>query len=420
MGTGRVRRTLARLVGAVGAIVVAITLIAFGPRAADLPASFHDLPDWFTAAPEQGLVTIIAAVAWLCLLWLCLGVLLAAAAAIPGGLGRLSGALARLVLPRAMRRLVEVSLGVTLVAGIGPVMTALPAMANPVVPANPGAGVTAAAWPDLDRQAVSRTPLTADLSRPSMSTAPTLPPATPAHSGDAAVSPSPTLSVPGVDVPIPIIDLRETAPAPTPAASTPAGSAHTESPEAARGGVPVHTAPDPGVSVPLTPARVSADWPDLGRPSAAAPRAAAPSTTPPGPAPAGGTSSASAPAPAARTTQAPSPAPGAGSAPGAGTAAAPPSRAASAAPNDPLVPSAHRGTGVPAAGAAGSGQSGEEIVVRRGDTLWSIAARALGPDATTDQIAAEWPRWWAANLGVIGHDPNVILPGQRLTPPTGP
>ncbi|MCM3885949.1 hypothetical protein ND747_20190, partial [Frankia sp. R82] len=131
MGTGRVRRTLARLVGAAGAIAVAAVLIVFGPRAADLPAGLGDLPGWFTAAPEQGLVTIVAAVAWLCLLWLCLGVLLATAAAIPGGIGRLSAALARLVLPRAMRRLVEVGLGVTLVAGIGPVMTALPAMASP-------------------------------------------------------------------------------------------------------------------------------------------------------------------------------------------------------------------------------------------------------------------------------------------------
>ncbi|MCM3885663.1 LysM peptidoglycan-binding domain-containing protein, partial [Frankia sp. R82] len=130
---------------------------------------------------------------------------------------------------------------------------------------------------------------------------------------------------------------------------------------------------------------------------------------------------AQAPAPAPASTATRASGPGSAPAPGsaAGPAAASPSGAA-AAPHDPLVPSAHRGTGVPAAGTAGAGQSAEEVVVRRGDTLWSVAARALGPDATTEQIAAEWPRWWAANSAVIGPDPNVILPGQRLMPPTGP
>jgi nucleoid-associated protein YgaU len=59
----------------------------------------------------------------------------------------------------------------------------------------------------------------------------------------------------------------------------------------------------------------------------------------------------------------------------------------------------------------------EEIVVRRGDTLWAIAARHLGSDATDDEVARAWPRWWAANHAVIGDDPDRILPGQRLTPP---
>jgi nucleoid-associated protein YgaU len=59
----------------------------------------------------------------------------------------------------------------------------------------------------------------------------------------------------------------------------------------------------------------------------------------------------------------------------------------------------------------------EEVVVRRGDTLWDIAARALGPDADVAEIAAEWPRWHAANETVIGADPDVILPGAVLRPP---
>lgn len=57
------------------------------------------------------------------------------------------------------------------------------------------------------------------------------------------------------------------------------------------------------------------------------------------------------------------------------------------------------------------------VEVRLGDTLWDIAARHLGDDATAAQIAAEWPRWHAANRAVIGSDPGLIRPGQILTPP---
>jgi nucleoid-associated protein YgaU len=61
-----------------------------------------------------------------------------------------------------------------------------------------------------------------------------------------------------------------------------------------------------------------------------------------------------------------------------------------------------------------------EVVVRRGDTLWGIAARHLGGRATPAAVAAEWPRWYAANRAVVGPDPHLILPGQRLVaPPNG-
>jgi nucleoid-associated protein YgaU len=59
----------------------------------------------------------------------------------------------------------------------------------------------------------------------------------------------------------------------------------------------------------------------------------------------------------------------------------------------------------------------DHVVVRRGDTLWDIAARALGPDASVADIAASWPGWYAANRSTIGPDPDLILPGQRLRPP---
>lgn len=61
-----------------------------------------------------------------------------------------------------------------------------------------------------------------------------------------------------------------------------------------------------------------------------------------------------------------------------------------------------------------------EIVVRPGDSLWSIAATQLGPFATDTEIAAEWPRWFRTNRQIIGADPGLIRPGQVLRAPGGP
>lgn len=85
-----------------------------------------------------------------------------------------------------------------------------------------------------------------------------------------------------------------------------------------------------------------------------------------------------------------------------------PAQAAGLAPAAGLVPEpAHES----------ADESVREVVVRRGDSLWSIAARHLGPQATVAQVAAEWPRWHAANRAVIGADPDMILPGMVLRPP---
>lgn len=57
------------------------------------------------------------------------------------------------------------------------------------------------------------------------------------------------------------------------------------------------------------------------------------------------------------------------------------------------------------------------VRVRPGDTLWSIAAHSLGATASPDQVAASWPRWYAANRQLIGPDPSLIHPGEHLVPP---
>jgi len=56
-------------------------------------------------------------------------------------------------------------------------------------------------------------------------------------------------------------------------------------------------------------------------------------------------------------------------------------------------------------------------VVRGGDSLWSIAAAHLGPDDRPAAIARAWPRWFAANRGVVGADPDRLRPGEHLRTP---
>lgn len=60
---------------------------------------------------------------------------------------------------------------------------------------------------------------------------------------------------------------------------------------------------------------------------------------------------------------------------------------------------------------------GESVVVAPGESLWSISARWLGPEATARQIAAGADRIYALNLERIGGDPNLIHAGQRLLLP---
>jgi resuscitation-promoting factor RpfA len=54
--------------------------------------------------------------------------------------------------------------------------------------------------------------------------------------------------------------------------------------------------------------------------------------------------------------------------------------------------------------------------VRPGDSLWGIAARHLGPKATTSDTAREVNRLWELNQQRIGTgNPDLIFPGQTLT-----
>ena len=146
---------------------------------------------------------------------------------------------------------------------------------------------------------------------------------------------------------------------------------------------PLAAAPASAAPPPERPAGISLDWP--GAPAAAhVPLTALP-------------------APAAGEDEAPRYAldwPGA------------PARGAEAAPRPESTASAR-----PAPAPPGPTAADRAVVVRRGDSLWRVAERALGPDASEREVAAAWPRWWAANREAVGDDPDLITPGTRLQPP---
>jgi nucleoid-associated protein YgaU len=62
-------------------------------------------------------------------------------------------------------------------------------------------------------------------------------------------------------------------------------------------------------------------------------------------------------------------------------------------------------------------------VVELGDSLWRIAGDTLtarnGAEPSSAEIARFWPAIYAANRGLIGDNPNLIFPGQRLQIPEG-
>ena len=77
------------------------------------------------------------------------------------------------------------------------------------------------------------------------------------------------------------------------------------------------------------------------------------------------------------------------------------------------LPLPDRATAPPARTDGPDGPGGP-VVVAPGDTLWAIAARDLGPDATDAEIDAAWRRLYALNRAEIGPDPDLIRPAQRL------
>jgi nucleoid-associated protein YgaU len=155
----------------------------------------------WTADPERALVDAAALTGWALAAWLFVATALVVASQGPSVLGRLAAGVARMVTPRAARRLLEAALGVAL--AVGPAGAALAGPA--VVPAGasvqlaldpvPAPIVAAAApvFPDLDRPSgVASTPAV-----PTASAAPSsLPPTSAPTSAPASLSTLSTLPTP--------------------------------------------------------------------------------------------------------------------------------------------------------------------------------------------------------------------------------
>lgn len=137
--------------------------------------------------------------------------------------------------------------------------------------------------------------------------------------------------------------------------------------------------------------------------------------TPPDPGPGPGAGPSSGPAPDARPEPDPRPGPAPAPAPPG------PTPAPSPAPAPPPAPT-------PAPGPHG----GAPHVVEPGDSLWTVVADQLGPEAGTSAVVAGVQEVYRANLAGIGADPDLIRPGLvldlgvlrpgdlvRATPPAG-
>lgn len=55
-----------------------------------------------------------------------------------------------------------------------------------------------------------------------------------------------------------------------------------------------------------------------------------------------------------------------------------------------------------------------ELVVVAGDSLWSLAARQLGPGASDADVDARWRAVYARNTDAVGPDPDLVSPGLVL------
>ena len=143
------RRALRLWAGGTAAALAALLLAAPSPssavRALASPGS--------SASPTDPVVALAALVAWGLTGWLALVLASTVAARLPGGAGRAAGAVARRVAPAALRRALEVALGLAVTAtalGAGTAAATTTPPAPAAAAASPSLDWPGAAAPDLD------------------------------------------------------------------------------------------------------------------------------------------------------------------------------------------------------------------------------------------------------------------------------
>jgi hypothetical protein len=127
--------------GAVAGTAAGVALLAAAPTPA---AALATLATPTAGDPLGPLLALIALVAWALLAWLVAVAAAVSATRLPGAAGLIGDALARRVAPAAVRRLVEVALGVSVAAGV---LGASPAFAGTHVPPAPPAVAASLDWP---------------------------------------------------------------------------------------------------------------------------------------------------------------------------------------------------------------------------------------------------------------------------------
>ena len=136
-----------------GTALTLLAVLAIAPRPADARRALVDLGP---ADPTAALLAALALLVWALALWVALGVAVLGATRLPGLAGRTAGAVARRVVPSAVRRAAEVALGAGLALGA---VGVLPAAAETA----PGgsAGAVSLDWPTGTGAAPTSAPSTA-------------------------------------------------------------------------------------------------------------------------------------------------------------------------------------------------------------------------------------------------------------------
>lgn len=431
--------------------LLAAALLGIGVLTAALPGPLTVLQAWQTPAasvgPGLGVIDTASLLAATIACWTVLGwagalLALAVAARLPGGIGRWALTTLRRVSPAVLRSALIAGVGASMAGGItlagSPAQASAPA--SPPIAAPPAATAvagavgaptavaTAAGWFDAGT-GPSRSAGTAGQDAAGHGSA---------GQGTAGSEPAGTGLDPvplGVDWPVSRPTGTAAAPTPTteesasPAATRPQGTAPTApepTPQTARQAPPPVRSAAPVGPSPHTPAgrsgddgRLDLDWPS----------SAPPAPSQPAPQPLGSRPAESGVRPAAEPGQPVSEQGRHGNGNGAGTGGQQsPGPAPATRPDDRAGNGGHGGhsghagasrRGGDNGSSASDGGSARSVVVRPGDSLWLIAERAIGPQRGGDPAAvdAAWREWYRTNRAVIGEDPDVILPGQRLAPP---